>query len=145
METVWRWDGDGVEQALTYTVSIRVAVAAGASMRSLEVRCARFGPGLWSGPRCQAREPGTRHVTLLTGVTITSPSMNAGVPSCPHGSSMGFLSRLFIPRGVRCTVHPGRALKRRSLPRWSRKPTGLCTLDRPEFLGGCDLWESWDS
>ena len=19
------------------------------------------------------------------------------------------------------------------------------TLDRPEFLGGCDLWESWDS
>jgi Bacterial capsule synthesis protein PGA_cap len=22
---------------------------------------------------------------------------------------------------------------------------GKLILDRPEFLGGCDLWESWDS
>jgi hypothetical protein len=34
---------------------------------------------------------------------------------------MGFLTRLFIPRGVRRAAHPGRALKRAATPRVVRR------------------------
>jgi hypothetical protein len=57
------------------------------------LRRARFGPGLWPGPGRQAREPSARHVTVLTGVTITSPTLDVGVPSHPYGSVVPMASQ----------------------------------------------------
>ena len=58
----------------------------------------------------------------------------------PHAST-GFA----VPSGNLLICRSARVCVAGRQPRASRGAATVRRLDRPEFLGGCDLWESWDS
>ena len=89
----------------------------------------------------------TATCALASGVSATSPSIPAVLRpalrcvTCrtltsvqARLRSISFCRFLTLGQSCSCVALKIRCLSRRT-----------CSLDRPEFLGGCDLWEGWDS